>query len=475
MSLKSSAHLLYRSLLYQLLLVDAKRAPRLSAAVLGTTRKAKVWWGAVAGAAMGRFSLWRSRRATRTVYHTEAAEKEGGDKAAAQPLAAPSRRASAWKHANLADAAEMARRAALLARIVDYWQKAAADTRASKRKTRRDSFVGRAMDGPRTSLTNKPRRNSWIHSLLEADPRRNILDFFLPGDERGPLGMLRAMGSEPSGKSTTTYFSVWRPTSFDAIRMMMMKKATGKGLNIKGKSAKRGQLSGFVPYLQISEEDHKRKVSTSPPSALVRIYYATRELRDTARAELASVLAEMTVAVREAEAALEAEKATGVDIPDEIREAHLTTLRWAMDRPQMIELDTAGPGLEMPERLLWEAYVMRQDISHPEGWETGRPSEPDYMDLNLHSTRHVDADQPRVVVYQVRAAQGLASCGLPRLPRLQAPRPSKAFQGCLACRPQAFQGLPRPSKAASPAGPRPCPTGLAIPRLAGASRSSAHA
>ena len=38
-----------------------------------------------------------------------------------------------------------------------------------------------------------------------------------------------------------------------ALRMMLEGRATGKGLNVKGKSAKTGELSGFVPFLQISE------------------------------------------------------------------------------------------------------------------------------------------------------------------------------------------------------------------------------
>ena len=46
----------------------------------------------------------------------------------------------------------------------------------------------------------------------------------------------------PSGKVVSEYFTVWRPTSLDAIRMMMSGKATGKGLNIKGKSAKKGEV-----------------------------------------------------------------------------------------------------------------------------------------------------------------------------------------------------------------------------------------
>ena len=54
---------------------------------------------------------------------------------------------------------------------------------------------------------------------------------------------------------------MWRPTSLDAIRMLMLGKATGKGLNVKGKSAKQGRLSGFVPFVQISEERHKRRLA----------------------------------------------------------------------------------------------------------------------------------------------------------------------------------------------------------------------
>ena len=67
----------------------------------------------------------------------------------------------------------------------------------------------------------------------------------------------------------------------------------------------------------------------------------------------------------------------------------------------------------MPERLLIEAYIIRQDLSHPPGWETGRPSEPDYMELNLRSTRHWgDDDQPRVVVYQLDEGKPLNARGL---------------------------------------------------------------
>ena len=129
-----------------------------------------------------------------------------------------------------------------------------------------------------TPLASTPRtrascRKEWRRSFLKLDPRRQIVNFFRPGDERGPLGHLRAKGLTPRGKSSS-FFAVWRPTSFSALSMMILGEATGKGLNIKGKSAKRGVLSGFVPFLQISEESHKSRVSRPlhpTPPALTRL------------------------------------------------------------------------------------------------------------------------------------------------------------------------------------------------------------
>lgn len=43
-------------------------------------------------------------------------------------------------------------------------------------------------------------------------------------------------------KSKANVFTVWRPTSEEAIKNMMLGIATGKGLDIKGKSAKKGNI-----------------------------------------------------------------------------------------------------------------------------------------------------------------------------------------------------------------------------------------
>ena len=71
-------------------------------------------------------------------------------------------------------------------------------------------------------------------------------------------------------------------------------------------------------------------------------------------------------------------------------------------------------GLDMPERLFWEAFVVRQDISRKEGsgYETGRASEPAFQDYNLHATRDYGKGHgPHAVVLQHDAANPLNPSG----------------------------------------------------------------
>ena len=66
----------------------------------------------------------------------------------------------------------------------------------------------------------------------------------------------------PLKKETANRGVLWT-TGLDAVRKMMQGGATGKSLNVKGKSAKEGVLSGFVPFLQIYDESHKRLIGAS--------------------------------------------------------------------------------------------------------------------------------------------------------------------------------------------------------------------
>jgi len=73
-------------------------------------------------------------------------------------------------------------------------------------------------------------------------------------------------------------------------------------------------------------------------------------------------------------------------------------------------IDDTGYGIDVPQRLVWEVFIMRQDITRTGEWESGRGSEPDYMDLNLQTARH--ASTPHVVVYQCDKDEPLNPRGL---------------------------------------------------------------
>ena len=98
-------------------------------------------------------------------------------------------------------------------------------------------------------------------SFYHLDPRWQILTFFNDLALKGTVNL-----EEESGGIVRSSFkyqipcqlrifnrvgvlSVWRPTSNEAIKYMMTGEGVGKGLDIKGKSAKKGKYSGFVPFV----------------------------------------------------------------------------------------------------------------------------------------------------------------------------------------------------------------------------------
>merc|ERR1711881_537958 len=81
------------------------------------------------------------------------------------------------------------------------------------------------------------------------------------------------------GFDSASIMTVWRPTSNDAMRKMMEGSGVGKGLDIKGKSAKKGLLSAFVPFLQIHEEADKALVQPIGSRYRMRVYYSSNEQR----------------------------------------------------------------------------------------------------------------------------------------------------------------------------------------------------
>lgn len=214
-----------------------------------------------------------------------------------------------------------------------------------------------------------------------ADPRKLITDFYAPGDKRGPSGTLKAKAVVALTDDPTYWFAVYRPCSRDSIAKMLGRVGVGKGLNVKGKSSKRNRLSGFVPFLQISVEEHKQEVEKSPPDARTKIYYKNAESRDRAHGKLLDLYNEYT--------------------------------SWAINNFEIRLLDDYAPdvfGLHVPEALMREAYIMKPDISPLVGWETGRVSSPIFMDMNLHAVR--EDSTPTVVLYQYDAFDPMNPAGL---------------------------------------------------------------
>jgi hypothetical protein len=77
-----------------------------------------------------------------------------------------------------------------------------------------------------------------------------------------------------------------------------------------------------------------------------------------------------------------------------------------VDNPKITPIDDYAPecyGIELPERLFWEAYFVRQDCTRKAGsiYDSGRPSQPAFQDMNFSALRSNPPElAPIPVVYQ---------------------------------------------------------------------------
>lgn len=248
---------------------------------------------------------------------------------------------------------------------------------------------------------------NWLISFHRLDPRYKILTFFnlvasegadeLVNEEDDDTltdDLLESTTSRRSSTSftkvermlrdafsTTSILTVWRPCRNDAVRKMMEGSGVGKGLDIKGKSALRGDLSGYVPFLQIYEEHHKSAVSKIGRKAKMRVYYSSRKARDAVIEEL---------------------EPHGNDYMEFDPSKVIPS--------GMVEIDRYASkgyyGLELYQRLFWQGYVLEQNIERKQdGTATGRSSIPGFQDANLKTlkvaTEAKPPPSPMPVVYQV--------------------------------------------------------------------------
>ena len=150
----------------------------------------------------------------------------------------------------------------------------------------------------------------WIKSLCLRDPRYNIKLFFddvaKDGANKIEDGVFQPEMLSPiiAMFQRSSVFSVWRPTSIESISKMMKGHGVGKGLDIKGKSAKKGKLSAFVPFLQIHQDEHKTKIRSLPSGGRIRVFYRKEVPREKAYNFLMEVMNDMIEKVAKARAFL---------------------------------------------------------------------------------------------------------------------------------------------------------------------------
>jgi len=283
----------------------------------------------------------------------------------------------------------------------------------------------------------------WLSSFRSLDPRYQILNFFndlaLEGVEdfetRVRGGMLKDdhAGRMPKilrGFIKAGIFSVWRPTSRDAIRKMITGEGTGKGLDIKGKSAKRGEYSGYVPFLQIHDNAHKAKIGRMTNDKRVRVFYPNKFSRDLATQKLRRLSDDIDERGSAAARRVEEEEEfrarilkfrretliksyTGngdktelmksvSKIDDDVPQGEMKNIdedltlinRFCMQDGSVHYIDDYASkgtyGICIPEKVFWEGYVVPNDITRVPGSkdDTGRPSMPEFQQMNFDTLRN---------------------------------------------------------------------------------------
>ena len=140
-------------------------------------------------------------------------------------------------------------------------------------------------------------------------------------------------------------------------------------MDIKGKSAKCGAFSGYVPFLQIHENEHKSKISQMRSHERVRVFYPNKAFRDIAATALNMLSTDMLVEASSSKAYAGSSSTSGggakskwsklsTKLPGDNAMATIASNHARMN-PQVFKIDdyveSQGVyGLDIPEQLFWE-------------------------------------------------------------------------------------------------------------------------
>mmetsp|Transcript_43806 Transcript_43806/g.106228 ORF Transcript_43806/g.106228 Transcript_43806/m.106228 type:complete len:930 (-) Transcript_43806:110-2899(-) len=200
--------------------------------------------------------------------------------------------------------------------------------------------------------------------------------------------------------------TVWRPCSNDAMRKMMEGTGVGKGLDIKGKSAKKGILSAFVPYMQIHENAHKPLIQPIPSGSEMRIYYTSEQERKQVMEFLQKYIDERQL---QQDQSTTSSSPTATGSPEKsLRLSSLmsSSSMWSKSDLKMKTINKfinkRWYGLQVSQRLFWFATVHPKNVNidrsfHRDGGRTvtGRPSTPGFQDANNKTLRTAAAQIPK--------------------------------------------------------------------------------
>jgi len=89
------------------------------------------------------------------------------------------------------------------------------------------------------------------------------------------------------------------------------------------------------------------------------------------------------------------------DTSKDERETALVNMSLLVEDSQVHQWDDSGFGLDVPRRVFFDTYTNSQDITiKGSEYENGRPSDPDFQDMNFECTRRYSGSGPRAVLFQ---------------------------------------------------------------------------
>jgi hypothetical protein len=139
------------------------------------------------------------------------------------------------------------------------------------------------------------------------------------------------------------------------------------------------------------------------PTARIRVFYKTEAARGVALGSLTAIHESMAEAEEEQRGEMRPRRTSLSSRSSRESKDLCISVVQSWKKPDRVELDEEEfePkifGLVVPGKLLREAYIMRPDLSPQVGWETGRSSEPAFMDMNLNAV--CTTSEPEVVLFQ---------------------------------------------------------------------------